>query len=781
MKNWFSQLFARATEQGRNAIRLALVFIVAASLAVLIFIYVALQTGVWQAYAASAAFTGFFMGEVLVIRFARRNRADIAGLLLVGSVCYIVLAMTAVMGGIGLGLSIALAIVIVEIVFETLTGPLANRTRILGFAFAASIFFLDRFAPWDRPLIPAVQYAIPLIAAGTVATIGFLMLGRLVTWRNLSLAHKLLFSFNTLSILALVIGVVSYTGLNNVRRFFEESIDEGVAMETNSLHLSKDLLAARRYEKDFLNRSKIEGFETTHANYILPYQESVAEIREHLSILAGFGEIVEGDLGTFYTHAQFDADIALLEQNVDLYEQNFQQTVQLLQERGFEDTGLEGELRTAVHEIENQIYGRPAFDSLVITMLQIRHHEKDYLLHGETVYIDQVHQSVTDLKKQITASRLITSTEKSNLSVLADKYVVAFDALVEKDIEIAASTQVFQDAAFSMEPLMEKLASTGTQVRTKDIERATESASQALLFTVLIVLIASLAAVVLSIGLSRQITQPVNVLIATANEVEAGNYDVQVEILSRDEIGTLANAFNGMAQQIKRTLATIAQRAAELQTVSEVSAASSTSLNVDKLLWNVSNLTKQQFGLYHAHIYLLNEAGDTLVLAAGAGDAGRQMVEEGHRISFDSEQSLVARAARERRGIIVNDVRSAPNFLSHPLLPNTRAELAVPMIVSDTVIGVFDVQSDIVDRFSQENVDIQTIMASQIAIAVQNARSYAEVQARAEREALIASISQKIQNTSTVESALHVAIREVGRAVGQETFVRLYTRQNGNK
>ena len=780
MKNWFSQLFAQTTEQGRNVIRLALTFIVAAFLAVLIFAYVAVQSGSWQAYAVSAAFIGFFVGEAVVIKFARQNRVDMAGFLLVGNVCYIVVAMTALMQGIGLGLTIALALVIVEIVFETFSGSLATRVRFSGLAFAVGVLLLDQFAAWDRPLIPAVQYAIPIIAAGTVIVIALLMIGRFVTWRDLSLVNKLLLSFGFLSILTLVVGVVAYLGLNNVRGFFEESINEGVTMETNSLHLNADLLTARRHEKDFLGRWQVEGFATAYANYVVPHQEAIAEIHEHIVILQGFGEIVEGDLGTSYPRAQFDAEIATLDQGINLYDQNFQKTVQLLQEKGFKDTGLEGEFRNAVHEIEDRIYEREGFESMVITMLQIRRHEKDYLLRGEQVYIDNVHQSVADLKNQITASDLIGSAEKTKLKALANQYVLAFDALVEKDVEIAATIQAFRDAAHIMEPLVEKLEATGAEVSASDIAKAKTSASQTLLFTSITIFASLLVAGILSVGLSRQISQPVKALTIAANELESGNYDAQAEISSGDEIGTLASAFNGMARQIKQTLAAIAQRAAELQTVSEVSASASTLLDVDKLLWNVSNLTKERFGLYHAHIYMLNEAEDTLLLVAGAGDAGRQMVSEGRSIPIDREQSLVARAAREHRGVIVNDVRSAPEFLPHPLLPDTRSELAVPMIVNDKVIGVFDVQSDVVDQFTQENANIQTIMAAQIAVAVQNARSYVEVQAKAEREALIASIGQKIQNTSSVESALQVAIRELGRAVGQETIVRLYTRQNGN-
>lgn len=780
MKNWFSQLFAQATEQGRNAIRLAFTFIVAAFLAVLIFAYVALQSGSWQAYAVTVAFIGFFIGEAIVIKFARQNRVELAGAFLIGSVCYIVLAMTTLMGGIGLGLSIALALVIVEIIFETLSGSLATRAGILGFTFAIGIFFLDQFASWDRPLFPAVQYAIPLIAAGTVITIAFLMLGRVVTWRNLSLARKLLFAFSTLALLALVVGLVANIGLGRVRGSYEKALAEGKAMELVSLHVNADLLTARRHEKDFIARWTEEGFDTAHTNYVIPHQEVVAEIREHIGELSEFANVVERDLGESYIQGQYVAEIALLNQSLVTYDQEFKKTVQLLRERGFQDTGLEGEFHTVVHEIEDRIYEGEGWDQLTITMLQIRRHEKDYLLRGDQEYINNVHQLVADLKQKIASSDQLELSEKTEISALADRYLTAFDSLVEKDVEIAVSINEFRDAAHTMEPLVEKLAATGAELSRLDVTTARTNSSQTLLYSTATMIAALLMAVFLSVTLIGQITRPVRLLTATANELESGNYEVQAEISSGDEIGALANAFNGMARQIKQTLAAIAQRAVELQTVSEVSAAASRLLDVDKLLWNVSNLTKQQFGLYHAHIYLINEAEDTLILAAGAGEAGRKMVAEGRSIPLDREQSLVARAARERRGVIVNDVRSAPDFLPHPLLPGTRSELAVPIIVNDKVIGVFDVQSDIPDRFTQENVDIQTIMAAQIAVAVQNARSYAEVQAKAERESLIASIGQKIQDTSTVESALQVAVRELGRAVGQETFVRLYTRQNGN-
>jgi diguanylate cyclase (GGDEF)-like protein/PAS domain S-box-containing protein len=168
----------------------------------------------------------------------------------------------------------------------------------------------------------------------------------------------------------------------------------------------------------------------------------------------------------------------------------------------------------------------------------------------------------------------------------------------------------------------------------------------------------------------------------------------------------------------------LVKRAQELATVADVSTAVSSNLEQGQLLQSVADLSKERFNLYHTHVYLLNEAGDALLLAAGAGEVGRQMVLQGRQIFFDQARSLVARAARERKGVIVNDIRQEADFLPHPLLPDTRAELAVPIIVGDRLLGVLDVQANYINRFTEEDVRIMTALAAQIAVAVQNARLF---------------------------------------------------------
>ena len=170
------------------------------------------------------------------------------------------------------------------------------------------------------------------------------------------------------------------------------------------------------------------------------------------------------------------------------------------------------------------------------------------------------------------------------------------------------------------------------------------------------------------------------------------------------------------------------KRAHELGTVAAVSTTASTVLNPDELLQTVVDLTKERFNLYHVHVYLADEAWKTLLLAAGAGEIGRQMVADGWNIPMDHQLSIVASAARNRQSVINNNITRERHtgFLSNYLLPDTRSELAVPMIVGEKLLGVFDVQADRANYFSEEDASIYSTLAAQVGVALQNARLYVE-------------------------------------------------------
>ncbi|MCB0165859.1 MAG: GAF domain-containing protein [Anaerolineae bacterium] len=185
----------------------------------------------------------------------------------------------------------------------------------------------------------------------------------------------------------------------------------------------------------------------------------------------------------------------------------------------------------------------------------------------------------------------------------------------------------------------------------------------------------------------------------------------------------------------KQSEIALAKRVIELEAVADVSTVVATSLEPQTVLQLICDLTKDRFGLYHAHIYLLDIDSQILTLAAGAGEIGRQMMTEGWMIPLDQAQSLVAQAGRTKQGVIANDVRQAPDFLQNPLLMETRSEMAVPMLVGKQVVGVLDVQSDQKDNFNQDDIRIYTILASEVASAVKNAQLFetmSQAQANAE-------------------------------------------------
>jgi len=277
---------------------------------------------------------------------------------------------------------------------------------------------------------------------------------------------------------------------------------------------------------------------------------------------------------------------------------------------------------------------------------------------------------------------------------------------------------------------------------------------------------------------------PIRTLTESARAIAAGNLNQKVTVSSQDELGILAQSFNLMTSELMASFTSLEERVTsrtkDLATVAEVGTITSSIMDTNRLLHEVVELTKERFHLYHSHIYLLDEKGENLVLTAGAGEPGRIMAAEKRSIPLNREQSLVARAARERKGVTVNDVTLTPDFLPNPLLPNTRSELAVPMIFGTTLLGVFDIQSDQVGRFTDSDINIQTTLAAQVATSIQNVRSFQQSREQADLETLVNTIGQKIQRATTVEDTLQTAIRELGLALGATRVEASITSRQGS-
>ncbi len=199
---------------------------------------------------------------------------------------------------------------------------------------------------------------------------------------------------------------------------------------------------------------------------------------------------------------------------------------------------------------------------------------------------------------------------------------------------------------------------------------------------------------------------------------------IQVAVEAKTE---LSQTFQGLEQRV-------AERTRDLTLAAEVSRSISQVRDVDALLADAVEVIRARFDLYHAQVYLADPQRQTLVLRAATGNAGKELLRFSHRLPI-GPGSLNGRAAAEKRTVIVADTAADPSFRSNALLPLTRSEMATPLIVGDHVVGVLDLQNTQPGALTADNLPAFETLAGQLAIAIQNARLFAQAeQARAEVE-----------------------------------------------
>jgi GAF domain-containing protein len=176
-------------------------------------------------------------------------------------------------------------------------------------------------------------------------------------------------------------------------------------------------------------------------------------------------------------------------------------------------------------------------------------------------------------------------------------------------------------------------------------------------------------------------------------------------------------------------------------------------------------LIRSRFDFYHAAIFLKDMPGEFVVIREATGDAGAQLKRAGHKLGIGSK-SVVGYVANEGEPLVVNDTARDTTYYANPLLPDTRAEAAIPLRVGDRIVGVLDVQSKQAYAFSAENLRTLQILADQLAIAVVNTELFAETQEHLAQHRLLHHITTTAASGTTLDEALQSAVNGLQVTLG---------------
>lgn len=169
------------------------------------------------------------------------------------------------------------------------------------------------------------------------------------------------------------------------------------------------------------------------------------------------------------------------------------------------------------------------------------------------------------------------------------------------------------------------------------------------------------------------------------------------------------------------------RRAAQLQTITDLSEAIARVKNLDELFPAIVELISQRFGFYHVGFFLVDNNREYALLQAANSPGGKRMLERSHRLRMGT--GVVGYAAQTGQPRIALDAGADAVFFDNPDLPETRSEAALPLKVREETIGVLDVQSQEAGAFSNEDLQVLTALANQVSIALENTRLLTETRA----------------------------------------------------
>ncbi|MBE2223121.1 MAG: PAS domain-containing protein [Anaerolineae bacterium] len=246
----------------------------------------------------------------------------------------------------------------------------------------------------------------------------------------------------------------------------------------------------------------------------------------------------------------------------------------------------------------------------------------------------------------------------------------------------------------------------------------------------------------------QQIMETGNAILAREWEVpNAGTGEImwlsEHKVPIKDEKGQIIGLL-GISRDItvqKKAEIEEEKRSAQLKAAADVGYAASRILDPQELIQHSVDLIGELFDRYFVGLYLIegNPYSDEKLafLRAATGEIGAQLLHDGHKLKVNN-QSLVGKCIDSGEAVIAQDVAKESAHTAHELLPLTRSEMVIPLVSRGETIGALTVQSRQESIFTSEDATVYQIMAGQLAIALENARLFAQVEQELEeaKEAL---------------------------------------------
>jgi GAF domain-containing protein len=198
----------------------------------------------------------------------------------------------------------------------------------------------------------------------------------------------------------------------------------------------------------------------------------------------------------------------------------------------------------------------------------------------------------------------------------------------------------------------------------------------------------------------------------------------------------------------------IQRRAAQLEALAQVMQTITSVRDLQELLPRIATVISDKFGFYHVGVFLLEEANEYAMLSATNSEGGRRMLERKHRLRVGAE-GIVGHVTSTGEPRVAMDVGKDPVFFNNPDLPETHSEMALPLRSEERIVGALDVQSKETGAFTQDDIQMLSLLANQVSLAIENARLFDETRiALAEAEAISRQFTREAWGRLPVEHNL---------------------------